>query len=352
MLNSKYRRLESSPVAASPPDRHPARFWGSSPALEKARRLHNLIAGHPEPPWAFKGGPAACRLFAASRQCRRRSLKCCRATQTPLPLAAPPQIPQPLGRQRPQHVEPGAHPEGAGLAALPAAPPGPAQRRAQPARGGGPRGSGGGRRWRQGPALGSRRPLPPPRHLPLLNLVLQAGGDQPRGVRAARLDQHRRRPAQLRGAEQLPGGRQGKLQQGCCDPRPVQAGPRPTGAASLPPCLQFCKAKVSCPIPADLLPEQAAAAGQRYVSKLSESHDAACPWRTGSSSLSLLQFPPLTAVSTPAGALPTPPPPACGPNKRCCTAGMRCIRCFVVASLDAVPLVPPGLPAGGGAPRL
>lgn len=62
------------------------------------------------------------------------------------------------------------------------------------------------------------------------------------------------------------------------------------------PCLQFCKAKLSCPIAADLLPEQAAAAGQRYAEGLSAAHDAACPWRTATSAHSLLQFPPLTEV--------------------------------------------------------
>ncbi|PRW56570.1 Nuclear-interacting partner of ALK [Chlorella sorokiniana] len=57
---------------------------------------------------------------------------------------------------------------------------------------------------------------------------------------------------------------------------------------------EFCRAKLSCPIPADLLPDEAAAAGATHAARLAATHDAACPWRTGSSSLSLLQFPPLT----------------------------------------------------------
>ncbi|KAI7845018.1 hypothetical protein COHA_001384 [Chlorella ohadii] len=57
---------------------------------------------------------------------------------------------------------------------------------------------------------------------------------------------------------------------------------------------EFCRAKLSCLIPPDLLTEEAAAAGAAHAARLGEAHDAACPWRTGSSSLSLLQFPPLT----------------------------------------------------------
>lgn len=62
--------------------------------------------------------------------------------------------------------------------------------------------------------------------------------------------------------------------------------------------LQFCKAKLSCAIPADLLPQQAQQAAERHAAKLGDAHDGACPWRTATSSLSLLQFPPLSAVRT------------------------------------------------------
>ncbi|PSC71587.1 C3HC zinc finger-isoform 2 [Micractinium conductrix] len=57
---------------------------------------------------------------------------------------------------------------------------------------------------------------------------------------------------------------------------------------------EFCKAKLSCPIAPDLLPEEAAAAGERFLGGLSAAHDAACPWRAATSAASLLQFPPLT----------------------------------------------------------
>ncbi|KAL4443734.1 hypothetical protein ABPG75_011471 [Micractinium tetrahymenae] len=57
---------------------------------------------------------------------------------------------------------------------------------------------------------------------------------------------------------------------------------------------EFCKAKLSCPIAADLPPEDAAAAGQRHAERLASAHDAACPWRAATSATSLLQFPPLT----------------------------------------------------------
>lgn len=83
---------------------------------------------------------------------------------------------------------------------------------------------------------------------------------------------------------------------GCCrcsfalclagSPRPALTAPPP----------QFCKAKLSCPIAADLLPEDAAAAGRRHAERLASAHDAACPWRAATSALSLLQFPPLTQV--------------------------------------------------------
>lgn len=67
----------------------------------------------------------------------------------------------------------------------------------------------------------------------------------------------------------------------------------PTRPSSVP---QFCKAKLSCPIAADLLPEDAAAAGRRYAERLASAHDAACPWRAATSAPSLLQFPPLPKV--------------------------------------------------------
>eukprot|EP00887_Chlorella_sp_A99_P002011 scaffold18.g2011.t1 len=57
---------------------------------------------------------------------------------------------------------------------------------------------------------------------------------------------------------------------------------------------EFCKAKVSCPIPPQLLPEQARTTGERFATKLAEAHDAACPWRNSVCAQSLLQFPPLT----------------------------------------------------------
>ncbi|KAI3428218.1 hypothetical protein D9Q98_006598 [Chlorella vulgaris] len=65
-------------------------------------------------------------------------------------------------------------------------------------------------------------------------------------------------------------------------------------AADLLTC-EFCKAKLSCAIPADLLPQQAQQAAERHAAKLGDAHDGACPWRTATSSLSLLQFPPLSA---------------------------------------------------------
>lgn len=56
---------------------------------------------------------------------------------------------------------------------------------------------------------------------------------------------------------------------------------------------QFCKAKVSCPIPPQLLPPQARAAGERFAKQLLDAHDGACPWRSAASAPSLLHFPPL-----------------------------------------------------------
>lgn len=70
----------------------------------------------------------------------------------------------------------------------------------------------------------------------------------------------------------------------------------PTAILYFPRRVQFCKAKLSCPIAADLLPEDAAAAGRRYAERLASAHDAACPWRAATSAPSLLQFPPLTQV--------------------------------------------------------
>ena len=78
-------------------------------------------------------------------------------------------------------------------------------------------------------------------------------------------------------------------------PTAPRCPPLPTPAPAAPPP-QFCKAKLSCPIAPDLLPEEAAAAGERFLGGLSAAHDAACPWRAATSAASLLQFPPLTQV--------------------------------------------------------
>ncbi|GAB4813057.1 hypothetical protein N2152v2_000103 [Parachlorella kessleri] len=57
---------------------------------------------------------------------------------------------------------------------------------------------------------------------------------------------------------------------------------------------EFCKAKVSCPIPPQLLPEDSTQMAGRYAKQLIEAHDTSCPWRTNCCAASLLQFPPLT----------------------------------------------------------
>lgn len=56
---------------------------------------------------------------------------------------------------------------------------------------------------------------------------------------------------------------------------------------------ECCGAMVSCPIPPQLLPDEAAKTAERYAAQLADGHERACPWRGAVCSLSLLAFPQL-----------------------------------------------------------
>jgi hypothetical protein len=54
---------------------------------------------------------------------------------------------------------------------------------------------------------------------------------------------------------------------------------------------ESCKAVVSCPIPMQLLPDEAQQVAEKYSKQICESHAVGCPWRSTTCSLSLLHFP-------------------------------------------------------------
>jgi hypothetical protein len=72
---------------------------------------------------------------------------------------------------------------------------------------------------------------------------------------------------------------------------------------------ESCKVVISCPVPPQLLPNEAASAAERFAKQLSDSHAISCPWRSTTCSLSLLKFPRLSRVSKPCVGL-------------CCTAAV------------------------------
>lgn len=57
-----------------------------------------------------------------------------------------------------------------------------------------------------------------------------------------------------------------------------------------------CKARLSCPIAPQLLPNEADVAAEKWANKLIDAHEVSCPWRSSSSPLSLLRFPELPQV--------------------------------------------------------
>lgn len=59
---------------------------------------------------------------------------------------------------------------------------------------------------------------------------------------------------------------------------------------------ESCKAVVSCPIPTQLLPDEAHKTAERYAKQISEAHAVACPWRSAACSNSLLHFPHMPKV--------------------------------------------------------
>ncbi|KAG7672791.1 hypothetical protein Ndes2526B_g08673 [Nannochloris sp. 'desiccata'] len=54
---------------------------------------------------------------------------------------------------------------------------------------------------------------------------------------------------------------------------------------------ESCKAVVSCPIPIQLLPDEAQQVAEKYAKQVCDSHAVGCPWRSTTCSLSLLHFP-------------------------------------------------------------
>lgn len=61
--------------------------------------------------------------------------------------------------------------------------------------------------------------------------------------------------------------------------------------------LQFCGARLVCPIPDAAEAEDVAALASRYSEQLVSKHAASCPWRSAACPVSLLRFPPLPQVS-------------------------------------------------------
>ena len=54
---------------------------------------------------------------------------------------------------------------------------------------------------------------------------------------------------------------------------------------------EACKAVVSCPIPSQLLPNEALKIAEKYAKQIADAHEVSCPWSSAVCALSLLQFP-------------------------------------------------------------
>ncbi|EIE22030.1 zf-C3HC-domain-containing protein [Coccomyxa subellipsoidea C-169] len=64
---------------------------------------------------------------------------------------------------------------------------------------------------------------------------------------------------------------------------------------------EFCRARLSLPLPPTLPPEEIREIGREFSARLASAHDSGCPWRTAACDPSLAQFPPLDRSVVAAG---------------------------------------------------